>query len=237
MIDFFSYPATASIYALFSVFAVTLIVSHLVLLPLLGFNEVRWQYIDYVWLPLTILGLAGAVQMNRAEVASNYVTVLNSQAMDALIRLHDMTDRHAETESYLCRKGIRTDYSPPPAIYDAIERDYARTCNWFKILKLNLPKTLKEVPPDFGLNSFPSPPNLSSVSGSGPKEDIEYFRKGVDQVVDAIERIKVHQIEMKPPFFLIMIKYIGPFVIAIALALRITKVSGEIRIKKKKGTP
>jgi hypothetical protein len=234
MIDFFTYPATASAYALLIVFVVALLISHAALLPLLGYNEIRWQYIDYVWLPLALLGLIGAVQLNRSEVASYYVSVWNVRATDSLARMQHMAESYSRTESHLCQKGLRSDFSPPPDIFDAIERDHTSTCDWFKLLRSKLPKSLKDVPPGFEFGSLPVPPNLRSPAASGPAEAIDNLRNELTRYTEAETQTKVHQTEMEPPFLLRLAKYFGPFIIAIALALRITKVTGEIRIKNRK---
>jgi hypothetical protein len=162
MPDFFSYPVTANPLALTAVFAAALALSHLVLLPLLGNSEVRWQYIDYVWLPLAFIGLVGAVQINRSEVASNYVSVWRARAQDLLARSHSTVARYGRDESYLCRKGERSPFSPPPDIFDAIERDHASTCEWFRALGPQFPRDLAEVPQGFSFGSLPPPPTNRS---------------------------------------------------------------------------
>jgi len=234
MIDFSTYPAAASASALLIVFFVALLTSHAALLPLLGYNEIRWQYIDYVWLPLALLGLIGAVQLNRSEVASYYVSVWNMRATDSLANMHNMAERYSRTGSYLCQKGVRTEFSPPSDVFDTIERDHASTCDWFKLLGSKLPLVVKDVPPDFGLGSLPAPPILSSSAASGPAEAINNFRNEITRYTEAEAQIKAHQVEMESPLLLRFVKYFGPFIVAVALALRITKVTGEIRIKKKK---
>ncbi len=234
MPDFFTYPATASAIALLIVFGLALAISHAVLLPLLGYNEIRWQYIDYVWLPLALLGLIGAVQQNRSEVASYYASVWSDRATRSLMSLHSKAESYSRSESYLCKKGERSNFSPPPDIFDAIERDHASTCEWFKSLRSKLPKALSDVPSGFGFASLPAPPNLTSPAASGPAEAIGYLRAEIDRYTEAERQIKAHQAEAKQPLYLSVIRYLGPFVIAFALALRITKVTGEIRIKKRK---
>ena len=47
MLDY-QFPITANPVALMLVFALALGVAHVVLLPALGLDEVRWQYIDYL---------------------------------------------------------------------------------------------------------------------------------------------------------------------------------------------
>lgn len=234
MPDFFSYPITTSPLALVIVFLVALVLSHLILLPLLGDREVRWQYIDYVWLPLAFIGLVGTTQMNRSEMASTYLSVWQSRAENLLALSRSTVANYGRDDSYVCSKGKRSLYSPPAEIFDAIERDHASTCEWFRSVKPLLPHTIAEVPQGYSFSYLPPPPKLTSPAAKGPAEAIEHLKALIKQYLEASSHIAMHSAEKETPIFLIVARYLGPFVLAIALAIRITKVTGEIRIKRKK---
>lgn len=234
MVDFTSYPMAVDIGFLCLVFAIALAISHAVLLPWLGHDEVRWQYIDYLWLPLVLIGLTASVQQNRAEVSSNFEEIWRQRADSQLRMLRNDLIRYGRDSSYLCAPATRGPLSPPPEIFDAIEKDDSETCRWTAAVLGWVPKDLNSVTDDFSIASLPPVPQLSGHSGTGPSDAIANVKNGVARVIEARERIKNHQTERRASEVMGLLKFLGPFVLAVALALRITKVSGEIRIKKAK---
>lgn len=234
MTDFTTYPETTSILAFLLVFAPALLICHKLLLPRLGHNEIAWQRIDYVWIGLAIFGLIGTVQNNRSEMASNFVSVWNERATNSLLHAHSIAESYSKPDSHLCTKGERSKSSPPPDIFDAIERDYANACDWFRSLRSILPTSLNDIPSDFAFSSLPTPPQLYSPAASAPAEAINDLRNTISQLLEAETQIKAHQGEIAHPDLFRAAHFFGPFVLAIALAIRLTKVTAEIRIKRRK---
>lgn len=228
------YPITANPSALLIVFTVALCVAHAILLPTLGQDEVKWQYIDYVWLPLALIGLLAAVHHTRLEIASANEALARNRETSAWSQVHYWAENYSREESYLCRKGVRSQYSPPPDVFDAIDRDHNSTCDWFRSIKASLPKLSTDVPPDFSGDSLTPPPPQSGHSGRGPLEAVENFRHALQQFSQERTAVATLRREASPPQLLKILQYVGPFVLAIALAIRITKVTGEVRIKLRK---
>lgn len=233
MLDY-HYPITANPSALLVVFVVALCVAHAVLLPTLGEDEVKWQYIDYVWLPLALIGLLAAVQHTRLEIASTYEALARTREASAWRQVHYWAENYSRESSYLCRKGVRSQYSPPPDVFEAIDRDHNSTCDWFRSVKALLPKLPTEVPSNYSDSTLPPPPSQSGHSGRGPLEAVETFRHALVQFSQERATVATQRLEASSAQFFKALRYVGPFVLAIALAIRITKVTGEIRIKRRK---
>lgn len=230
----FSYPLTANPLALVLVFAGALALSHAVLLPLLAFNELRWHALDYLWLPMVLLGVLGGAQQNRVEISNAFRGAWEYQLRGSLAEANRLLKYHTSDQTYLCQKATRSEYSPPPQIFEQIERDGIETCKWFKELQQFVPQSPESVPKGFSLKEMPRPPSLSGHSGSGPEDAIENMQSSLKEVVEALAEIQTHTAEKESPFMIRLAKYYGPLLVCFALAIRITKVTGEARIKRRK---
>jgi hypothetical protein len=230
----FSYPLTANPFALVLAFVGALILSHAVLLPLLGFNELRWHALDYLWLPMVLLGVLAAAQQNRVEISTAFRGAWEHQLRGSIAEANRLLNYHTSDRTYLCKKATRSEYSPPPHIFDQMEKDGVKTCKWFRDLQQFLPKAVESIPKDFSLERVPQPPKLSGYSGSGPEDAIENMQSSLRDVVQALAEIRTHTAEKESPFVVQLAKYYGPLLVCFALAIRITKVTGEARIKRRK---
>jgi hypothetical protein len=119
----FSYPLTVSPFGLLLVFVAALALSHAVLMPLMGFNELRWHLLDYVWLPMVMLGVLAAAQQNRVELSVAFRGAWERQLRGSLVEANRVLEYHTSDRTYLCQKSTRSDYSPPTYIFDQIERE------------------------------------------------------------------------------------------------------------------
>lgn len=230
----FSYPLIANPLALILVFLGALALSHAVLLPLLALNELRWHALDYLWLPMVLLGVLAAAQQNRVEISNAFRGAWEHQLRGSLNEANRLIRYHTSDQTYLCQKSTRSEYSPPPHIFEQIERDGVETCLWFKNLRKFVPQSPESVPRDFSLKEMPQPPKLSGHSGSGPEDAIENMQRSLKEVVDALAEIRVNAAEKESPLMIQFAKYYGPLLVCLALAIRITKVTGEARIKRRK---
>ena len=175
-----------------------------------------------------------AVYHNKQEVAATYDALARDRTDYSWSQVRSWAETYSRDESYLCRKGVRSAYSPPPEVFDAIDRDYISTCKWFRSIKSQLPEHSHQVQPTFSVESLPALPVLSVHSGSGPSEAIGNFRRAVEDFSRHHVVGSSLQQEANPPEVLKVLQFVGPFVVAIALAIRITKVTGEVRIKRQK---
>ncbi len=230
----FSYPLIANPLALILVFLLALVLFHALLLPLLAFNELRWHALDYLWLPMVLFGVLGAAQQNRIEISNAFRGAWEQQLRSSLAEANRLLKYHSSDQTYLCQKATRSEYSPPPHIFEQIERDGIETCNWFKGIKQFVPQFPESVPKGFSLKEMPQPPKLSGHSGSGPEDAIENMQRSLKEVVDALAEIRSHTAEKESPLIIKLAKYYGPLFVCFALAIRITKVTGEARIKRRK---
>lgn len=232
--DLTTYPLAVSPVVLLVVFLASLAMAHVVLLRLFALDEVRWQLIDYVWLSLALLGLLGAVAQNRQQVAGNFEIVARMRAESYLSSARRLSDRHSRAESALCRHPTRTQTSPPAEVFDARVADDQRTCEWFRATLSVLPKTVDEVPAAFGPGSLPSRPARSVHSPDAEDYLITLTRDDVANLVENMQLLSMHHSVKSPSEWQQYLTYIGPFLLAFALAIRITKVTGEVRIKRAK---
>jgi hypothetical protein len=142
------------------------------------------------------------------------------------VRLRDLTKSYSQT-SIICRKFVRSQYSPPPEDFDRTQREFDATCQWFKSVFEALPTT---VPKDeIARVNFPSEPNVS-------QPDLVQFISSFDLALNEFNRASrgekflrenSHETDAD-----VMMALFTPILLAAALALRITKVTGELKLDK-----
>ncbi len=216
-----SFPITASVPWIIGVFFCSLVIFHVAFVRVLKLRAVTWKKLDYVWLGIAALGLLGAASEVRrtaaADQLSNQRSILN-WAYDDLRREVGFMSGAA-----VCRHFVRTDYSG--ADFDAMQREYDAVCEFAKQLSTRLPA---EPPPDLEALRLGDRPKttdviLRYVFAGLDRESGSYLhaRRALDQTVAASQRTVGEK----------TLGVLGPLLLAIALALRITKVSGEIRLQ------
>ena len=204
-------------------FIVLLFFFDVVLVRLLKLDDKNWKRIDYIWLGVGAIGvIASSAQAERFLASRN----LEAHELYLVNAYADVRDRlfWGVNGGAICRSFNRTEYSP--ANFDDIVREYATLCSSYKEQLAKLPE-LPAIPPK-------SLEDLGFVMPSARKDKDIVFN-----VVDTLRFAVQHYNEIKSQYAElsskategdadVLFKIMGPLLIAIALALRITKVTGEL---------
>ena len=141
-------------------------------------------------------------------------------------RLRDLTKSYSQT-SIICRKFVRSQYSPPPEDFDRTQREFDATCQWFKSVFEALPATLPK--DEIATASLPSKPSVS-------QPDLVQFISSFDLALNEFNRalrgkkfLRENSHETDADF---MMALFTPILLAAALAPRITKVTGELKLDR-----
>ena len=201
-------------------FVVLLLVMHLALVRYSTHSDVFWKKLDYVWLAAATLGIvASSAQLNRT-VAQSY---LERGEAARSVATYELLRRFLDGPFWVCAPRIRTEFSPPD--FDAIVQEQQELCQAAKELAMLMPATL--------------PPNIPSLETMGYKpigKTAKYEREFVRMLEQSaenyrIQRTQYHEVvaASKQQGWELMLALLSPLLLAFALALRITKVGGEIK--------
>ena len=213
-------------------FALCLLALDLVFVRRLDLSKLTWKRFDYVWLTLTAIGLVGSTVQVRTATASSLLARYQVRAhtsMDAISANVNMTAMASEgyvDVDRICLRKLRVGPSPPLVL----DREHELACEWLQKYAALIA--------DAGKSSSDKLPEVSKLPLRPVFSDrglIEYFAK-LDRLTDrfAEERNEWHVAEdrAQPSEFERQLATLSPFLLAFALALRITKVTGEIRLER-----
>lgn len=215
--------ATTPAYVLL-VFVLFLAIFDFALVRLTTHNDIFWKKVDYFWLSAVAVGLlASSAQLNRTMAE----TYRNGEA-DRTVTEYGFLRHFLDGQFLVCLPRHRTEMSP--ADFDAIVREQQDLCKKANDLAAKLPKVL---PADF--------PTLESM-GYAPIGDSAKYEPNFGKMLDGLAaRYRVRQARYsdltaatKKSGWEFFVSIMGPLLIAFALALRITKVTGEIKNAKAK---
>lgn len=221
-------PLGASLLVVLAVFLGFLIAFDIVLVRWLKLGKVAWKRVDYIWLGFGALGLLGAVAQVRMASASAQLDMYEKRAVIAFDSVKHLVELYASPGA-ICRTFVRSELSPPPEEFQRIQNDYNVACAWVKQVNNALSKHAASPPRPIDWASLPPRPKVSEGALNdmfrGLDSQVAYF----DQSIEAFEslRVKSKQTSAEEAFV-----YLSPFLLAIALAIRFTKVTGEVKLEK-----
>jgi hypothetical protein len=207
-------------FALLALLVLTSILHFLFVYPK-NLSKKSWKKVDYVWISFTVIGLIGATNNVTKEFSKNKIAVASSRKSfqyNFMLSFLDSEDSHI-----VCRTFNRSEYSPEN--FDAIVADFDRCCKWSKDVR-EIVTSIDTVKND--LVDMTKIPNLQTVNNIWYKntvlENIEEYNKIVSEKIvneNVIYEANNGSLLFFTPLFLIL-----------GLAIRITKVTGELRNEK-----
>lgn len=222
----YEFPWFTSIGWIFGLFAASLVVLHVVLIRVLKFDKLNWKQVDYVWVSLAMIGIFANVEQLRSTTARNHANIATSRA-EASFGLVRESVRFG-TSGGVCRTFVRSEFSPPEPEMAKIQREFDAQCEWFKKLSLAFdqlsPKAVEPI--DISKLQSPPPPGGEPMAYRHLNESIAEFNRQVIELNELRERTRASWLYE-------FLQVIGPSLLAIAVALRLTKVTGEILLERK----
>ena len=217
----FSYPFLASPLIMGAILLAALILFHVFLVWIgpLALSQRAWKKVDYIWLGVAAIGVIGTAGSIRREIAKNFTSEAEAHAQTtyrfARYQIQQLS------EGAVCRLFVRSQFSPPNL--EQVQAEYDRVCAFGKDAIAKIPTQMPgEIAfPDFG----PWP----DVKNEMLKQMFSEDQRRIDEYKD--ERQKLEEIRRDAQYSSLdsSVLFLSPLLIAIALALRITKVTGELR--------
>jgi hypothetical protein len=216
--------------SILGLFVVALAAFHLLFVIWFPLDRIGWKKVDYVWLLLALIGIIGAAGSVRQELARN----LGDTARDRV----DVGAASVKSALQfgrgpaICRTFIETDHSPPRVIVDDFTRGFDKECRWFRDAGERLPTTPFAKLQMLRLQDFgASPPMVGDTWAiENLKTSIDLYDAAVAKQADLSHAASRSNMEFALQVF-------APTAIVVGLALRITKVSGEIKLENADVTP
>lgn len=219
MIDLTDYTSDPG--SMFVIFLAWLAVFHLTLVWPRNLSTRGWKFVDYIWVSVALLGLFAAVATTRKTTAEGLIYLAEGR-----VEAEKGFLRSALNAGAVCRTFSRTEFSPPEPEYNRLQKGFEEQCHWFKQANEKLAESLalKEVirpevlnvpPPRFG-DDFPVTQFEQTLSRYN-EAVVEFDSLNAATGSTDLERLLI---------------LFGPLFFAIAIALRLAKISGELRHEK-----
>jgi len=207
------------------VFIASLVLYHVTLVWRWPLGKLAWKRIDYIWLLLALLGIIGATGAARQAVARNWAIVAERGVENAT---RDIGERiEFGTSGAVCRKFERSTLSSPSPRFESIQSQFDALCAWFREAKRHIPSGPVNERRPLTLSDFgPAPPQILDPWPVASLDTalIEYNKElaAYSIMSAAAERSGIEW----------LLALFGPSLLATGLALRITKVTAEIRLEQ-----
>jgi hypothetical protein len=217
-------PPITNTWIVLFIFCAALAGFHLALVYWGHLDKLWWKRVDYIWLGLTALGLIGVTAQARQLVAGNLLPYTDDRVNFAykVVQL-EVHDYGTEDGRLVCRTFIRSAFSPPPDEFQRTQDEFNRACEWFKQVAAIIQSPSGEI----DTNSFPLKP---TVSESALIDAFSQFDRAINNVNSEIRGRALLRSSATRSGSEDFLTIFSPLLLALALALRITKVTGEIRL-------
>lgn len=216
---------------LLAIFCLLTFVFHLAFVWVWPIGDLAWKRIDYVWLGAATLGLMGASGHADRYISGELAANLEEPRTARAYRdIRFIIEKAAEPTSSICSERTRSEFSPP--YYDEIVREQQRQCSYFRVLADAIPDEVAAPFPTLDVLGF------TDYAGSTDHESwyIAQTRKSAKEYEAQRELYVQRKRSAEVSDFEASITLLGPVLLCFALALRITKVSGEVRNAKRKSS-
>ena len=209
-----------------AVFLVALGVFHAVLIRAWPLGRIGWKCVDYVWLLFGMIGVLSGVQAVRQELAEGLLPeaeeFVRFEAASILDRIG------AGASPAICRTLEPSEPAPRDEDIQRRQREFDEVCAWFRAAKERVagglpaerPLTLAR------LGGDPVPPGTEFSIVEGLEDAVARYNRAQDTLERLTQQADQSETEAT-------LAAVGPLLLAIALALRITKVTGELRLERR----
>jgi hypothetical protein len=223
MTDFITNILLSNVWYFLLFFVGLLLLAHLLVFPR-NLSKKSWKKVDFIWLGIAAIGLITLTGEVRVTIAKRWIEY---DRYPAVWRFEELKSKFAYADnSYYCMELIRTEYSPDN--FDELVIQIRARCSWVKEVHKTLSLFDADTLPLIGMDMFPEvtftdPYLLETVNNIKiAVSDYSDFRESTLNTIAMTESSELEE----------TVFYWSPFLLAIALALRIAKVSGELRYEK-----
>jgi len=220
-----SLPPGAKIEVVLSVFLVLLAIFHFTCVWPRNLSKKSWKRVDYVWLSFAAVGLLSASSAVRSYIVQQELSYSDTRVEHLYNAFRGTLELNARDNGYVCRVSVKTELSPPEPEFSEIHNEFQRICEWLKQREASFDMRAP--------NAADEPSKWITIEPAVKSGSLQEVLKGLaDQYSYYYEAVKTHRhllSEIKPTDIETRLNLLAPWLLAFALALRIAKVSGELR--------
>jgi len=201
------------------IFLVSWVVFDVIFVRLWPLTKRGWKKVDYVVVGVAAVGILGAAGTIRREIAKNFQSTAETRARTSYeFARYQMGNLSAP---FICRTFEKTELSPPNL--SELQAEFDRVCAFGRAALNKIPT---EMPKETGFPDVGAWPDVKSGMltqvFTEDKQAIDRYR-ATRETFDKLRGDAEYSALDSNLFFL------TPLLIAVALALRMTKVTGELR--------
>lgn len=222
----------SNIYWLFGIFGVFLLVFHVRLVFWKPIGEIGWKYVDYLWLGFAAIGLVGQAAQVRQQWYMSAHEMANYRVEGALMSLKQRAE--FSVGPAICRTFVRTENSPK-TFYQS-QAEYNLACSEFTRITKEVLSAGDNRDVGF-LDILDTSKTRTNLTDPIILETLSNLEGAHRTFIDALKERSNARYKTKPTTGEFVLIVFSPFLFMFALALRIAKVSGEIRLKRRPINP
>lgn len=184
---------------------------------------------EYVYLIVGAVGLMWSVTTTRVYVGHNMLETANASLRTSYELARSGVG--SDLARLACRKFEKSAFSPPEPDFTIAQNEYDIACNWLRLFSQRIPKTAPADETGFAevMADFRGHAMSSNVSVQQIYDLAEGRMKSVASVYEVRAAVQPDaEASMSERAW----NALAPFLLALAVALRLTKVTGEIREEK-----
>ena len=217
----------SNLYWLFGLFGVFLLMFHAWLVCWKPMGEIGWKYVDYIWLGFAVIGLVGQAAQVRQQWYTSAYEMSHFRVEGALMSLKRTAN--FSIGPAICRTFVRTEYSPKD--FDQVQSEYNFACSEFTRLTKEVLSSGDGRDVGF-LDMLDTSKTRAKLTDPILTESLRNLDSDHRAFIDALKYRSDAKHKTKPTNIEFVLIVLSPFLFMFALALRITKVTGEIRLKR-----
>lgn len=212
---------------LFGLFGGFLLFFHVWLVYWKPIGDIGWKRVDYFWLGVAVIGLIGQSAQVRQHWYAPAYDISHYRVDAALMALKQRAD--FSIGPAICRTFVRTEYSPKN--FDQNQAEYNFACAEFTRLVKEVQSA--EGSRDVGfLELLDTSQTRKKLTDSILIETLANLETAHRGFVDALTERSDAKYKTQTTANEFVLIVFSPFLLMFALALRIAKVTGEIRLKR-----
>jgi hypothetical protein len=220
-------PAGANLVSTLVTFVVLLIVFDLILVRWWKLGRAAWKRTEYISLAFAAVGLFGAVSQVRTSIATSYVSIFYARSQVSLNTLRGLVTVLTSKPGQICRQFVRSKDSPPADEFERTQKEYDEACAWIKDVAGRIPIQV----PAIGTVEAIKLTNRPNTTSFTLKSILDDFDSQVDIYNKDVASLNYIRRQTEPGQIVDLLTILGPLLLIIALALGITKVTGELKIE------
>lgn len=188
-------------------------------------GKVGWKRIDYIWLAIAALGVIGQAGNVRMKLFSQVKETARARSQNALLDLKQQANFAVGPS--VCRTFIKTENTSPNS--DEVQREYNVACSELTRLTADIRTAGIDRKVGFLVDLDPLNKKTTDKQLLATIQDLEKSHSRFTESITEVNNIedKTHMTDTE-----FVLLFLSPYLLVMAIALRITKVTGEIRIEK-----